>query len=121
MIDNKLYYLATPYTKFEDGLNMAFAKAAKVAADLIRQGVNVYSPIVHSHPIAAHGNIDPTDHPLWLGIDQAFMERCDGLVVATMNGWTKSKGIRFEIEWFTKAGKSVRYYDPETDALASVM
>ncbi|MEP6826877.1 MAG: DUF1937 family protein [Aestuariivirga sp.] len=121
MTDDKLYYLATPYTNFGYGHTAAFAEAARCAADLIRQGVNVYSPIVHSHPIAELGGLDPVNHDLWMGVDRAFMERCDGIIVATMKGWDSSKGVMFEIDWFTKAGKSVRYYDPKTDTIANFM
>lgn len=48
-------YLATPYSKFEGGLEAAFRAAAEVAAKLVRQGESVYSPICHTHPIAIYG------------------------------------------------------------------
>lgn len=119
MTDKKLWYLATPYTNFDYGLDLAFVEACKTAADLIKLGYSVFSPIVHSHTIAYHGKMDPTDHAMWMAIDAPFMERCDGLIVATIKGWSQSKGVRFEIDWFQKAGKPVRYFDPETSTLSS--
>lgn len=121
MTDTRLWYLATPYTHFEGGIDDAFVNASRIAAKLVCQGVNVYAPIVHSHPIAVHGAMDALDHALWMGVDAAFMERCDGMIVGCMAGWESSKGVRFEIDWFRKAGKPIRYYDPETDTLASEM
>jgi len=104
VIDKRLWYLGTPYTNFEYGLDAAFVGASKIAAALIRQGVNVYCPIVHSHPIAAHGEMDAIDHDMWMGIDAAFMERCDGMIVGMMPGWMRSKGVNFEIDWFENEG-----------------
>lgn len=121
MESNRLWYMATPYTNFEGGLDLAFRDAAKHAARLLQKGFGVYSPIVHSHPIAMFGGIDPTDHALWMAVDKPFMEKCDGLIVCTLPGWSKSKGMRFEIDWFAKEGKPVRYYDPETETIEGVV
>lgn len=105
-------YLATPYSKFEGGLEAAFCAAAQVAASLIRAGECVYSPICHTHPIAIYGGLDPLDHALWLEFDRAMMDRCDSLLVAMLLGWDESKGIRYEIEYFKAAGKPVVYITP---------
>jgi hypothetical protein len=107
-----LCYLATPYTKFEGGINLAFAMTAELAGRLLMRGVKVYSPICHTHPIAIHGGLDPLDHAIWLPFDQAMMERSDVLVVGMMAGWEKSFGIAHEIEYFTTAAKPVCYLDP---------
>lgn len=114
----ELWYLATPYSKFEWGIEAAAQKAARIAGKLLKSGENIYSPIVHSHYIAMICGMDPLDHDYWLEADKAFMQRCDGLIVALMPGWTKSKGIRMEIDAFQKAKKPIRYYDPETDTFA---
>lgn len=107
-----LCYLATPYTKFEAGIDLAFTMAAQLAARLLLEGVKVYSPITHTHPLAVHGGIDPLDLSIWLPFDRAMMERSDILVVAMMAGWEKSTGIAHEIEFFTNAGKPVCYLQP---------
>ena len=49
-INGALAYLATPYSKYPAGLQQAFVDAAKLAALLLRSGMNVYSPIAHTHP-----------------------------------------------------------------------
>lgn len=114
-----LWYMATPYSKFFFGLEAAAQQAARIAGVLIRQGENVFSPIVHSHVIAHMNGFDPLDHDMWMEIDKAFMERCTGLIVVMMMGWTRSKGVTMEIEAFRKAGKPIRYFDPETGLFTS--
>jgi hypothetical protein len=57
----RLCYLATPYSKFSGGINMAFVEASIFAARLLALGVKIYSPIAHTHPLAIYGNIDPLD------------------------------------------------------------
>jgi hypothetical protein len=108
-----LLYLGTPYSKYPTGIESAFVDAAKVAAALLRAGVKVYSPIVHTHPIAIHGAIDHLDLGIWRPFDQAMMERCDGMLVAMMDGWLESNGVWHEIEFFAKAGKPVLHIDPK--------
>lgn len=115
----ELWYLATPYTKFPYGIEYAAQHAAKIAAKLIADGENVFSPIVHSHLIAHCSGLDPLNHDFWMHVDKAFMEKCDGLIVCMMASWSKSKGIRVEIDAFKKMGKRIRYYDPETDKFVS--
>lgn len=115
----ELWYLATPYTKFPYGLDYAAHDAAKIAAKLIADGENVFSPIVHSHLICHCAKLDPVNHDFWMRVDQAFMEKCDGLIVCMMTSWSRSKGMRKEIDYFKKAGKRIRYFDPETDKFVS--
>ena len=109
-----LVYLATPYSKWEQGLDDAFIQAAKITARLLRCGVRAYSPIAHTHPIAVHGKLDALDHSIWLPFDEAIMERADVLLVAKMKGWDESRGIKHEIEFFEGKGKPVYYLDVET-------
>jgi hypothetical protein len=44
--------------------------------------------------------------------DRPFMDLCHMLVVVTMDGWKKSRGVTEEIETFRKAGKPILYMDP---------
>ncbi|HWL04518.1 MAG TPA: DUF1937 family protein [Xanthobacteraceae bacterium] len=108
-----LCYLATPYSKYPDGLESAFKLAAHLAGHLLKAGITAYCPIAHMHPVAVHGEIDPLDHDIWLPSDEVMMARCDTLLVATMRGWRQSKGIAHEIEVFRAAGKPMLYLDPD--------
>ncbi len=107
----KLTYLATPYTKYPNGLDAAFEDAAYLTGYLIKAGAAVFSPICHSHPVAKHGGIDAVDHDLWMRIDREMWDRCDELLVAKLDGWDESRGIAREIEHFLASGKPVRYLD----------
>lgn len=109
-----LIYLASPYSKYPDGIWQAFTDVCLVAADLLKAGVKVYSPIAHTHSIAAHGQIDPLDHSIWLPFDQAIMNKSDALVVATMASWGISVGIAHEIADFKARGMPVFYLDPDS-------
>lgn len=109
-----LAYLATPYTKYPHGIVPAFETAARLAARLLVAGVNVYSPIAHTHPLAIHGGLDPLDLSIWLPFDQTMMEAAEALIVAHMEGWEESAGIAHEVAFFTAAGKPIWDLDPAT-------
>lgn len=103
----KLYYLASPYSKYHLGINAAFQHVAKLSADLLRAGITVYSPVAHTHPISQYGHIDPYNHDIWLPFDSVMIDVCHGALVARLNGWDQSYGVKWEIEQFVKAGKPV--------------
>jgi len=105
------WYLASPYSKYPKGLEAAFIEVSKAAAQLIKQGVRIYCPISHSHPIAIYGKIDPLDHSLWLAADKPFMDGARGLIVLKMDTWENSFGIGVEIEAFKAAGKPIQYME----------
>lgn len=109
-----LVYLATPYSKYPLGIERAFIDAAALAARLMLASVKVYSPIAHTHPLATYGKIDPYNHTVWLPFDEAIMQVCAALVVAQMDGWRESYGVRHEIEFFTTACKPVFYLVPQS-------
>ena len=112
-----LVYLATPYTLYHAGIDVAYEDACRLSARLLLDGVKIFSPIVHSHAIAEHGNLDPLDHSFWLPINESTMQASDALLVAKMVGWENSFGVSHEIEWFTERGKPVHYLDPVTLAV----
>jgi hypothetical protein len=105
--DYKLCYLATPYSKWPTGIHNAFVAASALAAKLMRDGVKVYSPIAHTHPLAIYGNIDALDHSIWLPFDESMMRVSEALLVAQMPGWKTSRGIAHEIDFFEKLARPV--------------
>jgi hypothetical protein len=110
------YYLATPYSKYEGGIEAAFEMACQATAELIRRKIPVYSPIAHTHPIAVHGGIDPLDHGIWLLADQPMMKAASALIVWKAEGWRESRGITHEIAEFASDGKPIVMIDPENAA-----
>lgn len=111
LVDWGLLYMGTPYSKYPGGIEIAFRHAAKLAGDLIRNKITVYSPIAHTHPVATYGKINPLDHDMWLPFDAIMMEQSKALIVAKMTGWEESYGLKCEIEHFRKAKKPIIYQD----------
>lgn len=107
-----LWYLATPYSNYHLGMETAYIHACQQAAVLIKDGLSVYSPIAHAHPIAMHGKIDPTHAFDWMAVDRPLMEAAAGLIVCMSPGWQESKGVKQEIEYFEGARKRIYYMAP---------
>jgi len=102
------YYLATPYSKHPRGTEAAFQEAIAAAVTCIRAGVMVYSPIVHTHPIAVAGEL-PGHFEQWAAFDKAMIAASEGIIVVQMDGWQQSSGIAAEIEMAAALGKPVLY------------
>ena len=115
---NSLGYLASPFSRYPGGLFDAVHKAARVAARLRSSGIFVFSPIVHAHPQAMYGKLDPMDLSLWYPHNHVMMERCDCLIVAHMEGWDTSDGVKSEIEYFRKMDKPI--FDMNCESLVLV-
>ena len=88
-----------------------FEAACRAAAALTRAGHAVFSPVVHSHPIAQFGL--PTDWGYWERTDRALLERCDLLAVLMLDGWGESRGVAEEIGLAHGLGLPVRYLLPD--------
>ena len=108
-----MIYLASPYSHPDPAIREErFRAACRAAAQLMRIGNIVFSPIVHSHPIALHGL--PTDWRFWERHDREHLVRCDEVVVLMLNGWQESEGVHAEIRIAAELGKPVRYLEPES-------
>lgn len=108
-----LVYLATPYTKYPPGHWSAYIAAAELAGVLMKAGVEVFSPVVHFHPLAHYGEIvEP--HEFWMARCQPFMDRCDALLIGALPTWLSSIGIRQEETMFEISGKPVFHINPES-------
>ena len=109
-----LVYLATPYSRYPGGIEAGFQAAARLAGKLLAEGVKVYSPIAHTHPLAIYAELDPLDHAIWIPFDESMMRASQALVVAQMPTWEQSKGIALEIEFFYAARKRIFMLDPQS-------
>lgn len=106
------WYLASPYTKYADGIEAAYRLACREQSRLILAGVPVFCPISHTHGAAIHGDIDPADHQVWLPADEPFIRAASGIIMLRMDGWAASYGMQFEKHRFQHARKPVVYMDP---------
>ncbi len=103
-----LTYLASPYSHPDPAVRQArFEAACRAAAELIRRGHLVFSPIAHSHCIAQHGL--PMDWGFWEAQDRWLLAACDELWVLKLDGWQHSRGVQAEIAIARALGKAVRF------------
>jgi hypothetical protein len=107
-------YLASPYSNFPQGHDEAHRQVCVLAGELRQRGVDVYSPIAESHPIAVHCKVDKLDHAFWMRSCMKAMTRAQALLVADMEGWQVSKGVKMEIAFFKSAKLPVLIINPET-------
>jgi hypothetical protein len=114
LIGFSLVYLGTPYSKYKRGIEAAWRDASELAGKLLLGGVNVYSPIAHTHSIAKAANIDPLNHDVWLPFDMVIMSKSEAMVVGMLDGWPSSFGVKFEIDQFRKWGRPVFAICPST-------
>jgi hypothetical protein len=103
------WYIATPYSKYAKGHEMAYRHACEAAGWLAVRHLNVFCPIAHSHPLTTFGGCPSTDHNFWMRVDGPLMDHACGLIIVEMPGWRESKGIAEEIKTFTAAGKPIYY------------
>lgn len=111
-------YLASPYTNPDDPADrlyceLRFAEACHATAKLMARGLAVFSPIAHSHPVAAYLPAEQRcSHQFWLTQDFAVLVRANDLIVLKLHQWERSYGIQQEIQFAHKHGIPVLYLDP---------
>jgi len=107
-----LLYVASPYSHPDPEVRLArYWAAVKKAAELMKAGNNVFSPISHTHEIGLILG-DAVDHDFWLSQDRAILRHCDKLVVLLLPGWSESKGVAEEIAFARVIGIPVGYETP---------
>jgi NTP pyrophosphatase (non-canonical NTP hydrolase) len=118
---NGFLYLASPYAKYNGGgglgREMAYRAACQLAAELEAEGLRIYAPIAHGHPVAEKIGHEALTHADWIDSDRPFMQRASALVVAMMPGWRSSAGVQIEIDAFALAKKPIFFLDVDTREL----
>ena len=108
----RLIYLASPYSHPDRQIQeQRFQAACQQAALMMQAGDLVFSPIAHTHPIAAFGL--PGDWEFWQAYDRAMLERCDELAVLQLDGWEESIGVQAEIAIAKELNLPVRFIRPK--------
>lgn len=107
-----MLYLASPYSHPDPNVReQRFHEACRVSAALLSLGLNVFSPIAHSHPMVQFGL--PTNWEFWAQLDRDFLNRCDLLAVLTMPGWQDSRGVAAEMKLAAELHKQVVSISPD--------
>ena len=110
MLARRKVYLAIPYSDSDPRVREErFRLANQMAARLLGQGFNVWSPISHSHPISLYMN-NSNDSGFWCENSLAFLEHCDELFVYCIPRWRDSEGVAREIEFAEKHQISIVYW-----------
>jgi Domain of unknown function (DUF1937) len=107
------WFLGSPYSKYPGGLDAAFDEVVRVRGRLVVAGIPVFSPIIHSHPVALDCDIDPHDHAIWLPAERPMLDAACGLIILRMAGWEDSYGLVQERKIFAAAGKPEVFMDPD--------
>ena len=108
---SELVYLASPYSHLDpEVMERRFLDVCKVAAKLMSEGVFVFCPIAHTHPMAVAGNL-PREFDFWEKYDRVVLGQCKKLIVVKMPGWDISKGVQAEINIATEIGIPVEYME----------
>ena len=108
-------YLATPYSHRKASVQEArFYMACHLAGRLVREGYLVFSPIAHSHPICISCHL-PSGFDYWERLDTEFLLWADIMLIAELEGWQLSEGIKKESELATNIGKPIVHWELGTE------
>lgn len=104
-------YLGSPYSHHDPAVrHMRYRAAGRATAHLIRQGVCVYSPIVHCHEIAREFGL-PKDFDFWKEYNFKMLEPADFLLILKLDGWKESKGLEGEMGFAQRKGIPIDFMD----------
>jgi len=94
-----LIYLASPYSHGDPAvMQQRFDTVSCVVGILIETGFLIFSPILHSHPIAQL-NLVGRGFKEWRRFDLTMLDKCDGFCVFKSDGWETSKGMQEEFQY----------------------
>jgi hypothetical protein len=98
------WYLASPFTNYKDGHEQAWIDVCYARGWLLQRGIFAYSPIAESWGAVRLLNL-PFDHVWWQGDNESKMAPAVGIIVAKLEGWEDSEGIKREVAWFQERGR----------------
>lgn len=107
----KAIYLASPYSHPNPVVrSRRFKDVTMLAANILQAcpDISLFVPITHSHPISEFLADTTNNCGFWLPIDFTFLDRCDELWLADMEGLAESTGVQREVEFAVKKGIPVR-------------
>lgn len=110
-----MIYLAVPYSHPDpDVRQQRFEAVNRYAARLMGNGVHVFSPISHTHPIALAGDL-PKGWDFWEQYDRVMLAACHEMYVLMLPGWRESAGVQAEIRIASEMGLVVTFCPPEEE------
>ena len=79
-------------------MHARFCVMQEATCILAREGINIFSPIVHWHESSQKFDL-PTDAMYWQKVNYDTFQRCDGMYLLTLPGWEESVGVQMELGW----------------------
>lgn len=93
-----MIYIACPYSHPDPVVRAYRVRAATIyAAQLSRAGRPCFSPLSHSAPIVEAGGSEAWQYWLHVGL-RVLVPACREMHVLCLPGWTKSQGVKTEIQ-----------------------
>jgi hypothetical protein len=106
-----MIYLASPYThKDSTRVERRYLDTVWVMSLLLKQGLMVYSPIVHCHVIVNNHNM-PTDAKFWESYNEHFLSLCTELFVYKLLDWDVSYGVSWEIKYAQEHNIPIKFIE----------
>ncbi len=102
-------YLASPYTAGGAGpflREQRYLQAMEHMAWMLKNGIYVYSPIVHCHDLAKTADL-PRDAKFWEKYNFAMLYGAEAMHILMLPGWELSKGIEDEARFAHENHKPV--------------
>lgn len=97
-----MIYVASPYSHPSEAVReRRFRSTCAFCAEHAREGLFIYSPIVHWHYIALNWDL-PTDWGFWRRQCFEMLEKADELWILCLPGWFDSKGVTAETNYWQK-------------------
>jgi hypothetical protein len=108
-----LIYLAGPYShQYPDVRQARYVAHCTAAANLMRGGARVFSPIAHGHAICDAGGLDEFSHEFWMRQCLPMLSMAERLVVLQLPGWLDSKGTAAEVDAAISQNIDVEFMEP---------
>jgi len=95
--NNKLIYLASPYSSGSNTPEVYYGKTINLVGHYILQGYSIWSPILCTYPVIEKFCL-PIYAGYWKKYNEVFISKCNEIWVACFPGWSRSVGVRQEIE-----------------------
>lgn len=106
-------YLASPYSHPDPFMReKRYLDTMKELTGFLKQGVHVYSPIVHCHELAKIADL-PRDAGFWERYNFTMLAAAEYLWVLMLPGHSESKGIAGEIAEAKRLGIPVIDVEPK--------
>lgn len=102
-------YVASPYSHEDPNVRLdRYLEVGAYTAHLLKERTPAFSPIVHCHDIATRHDL-PTNAEYWRQYNGAMLAPAKELHVLQLDGWEKSLGVRWEMEFAQILQKPIRY------------